>query len=161
MQRKHKWIIENFIAQESARYRLAIGFLYKKIYSQKSSVREIFFLLLLLEKGLYFYQSPAHKKRQGDAAVCAASSGPDPQLEQISSAPWRAGDDAGLPQLWDIGGLVFFFSAGKDFFKCFLIYDAKAVFILVLCFFSFFPFFSRFCFYLFISKFCPRCDFCK
>lgn len=119
MQRKHKWIIENFIAQESARYRLAIGFLYKKIYSQKSSVREIFFLLLLLEKGLYFYQSPAHKKRQRDAAVCAASSGPDPQLEQISSAPWRAGDDAGLPQLWDIGGLCVFFQQEKIFANAF------------------------------------------
>lgn len=72
--------------------------------------------------------------------MCAASSGPDPQLEQISSAPWRAGDDARLPQLWDIGGLWFFFSAGKDFCKCFLIYDAKAVFVLFFLFFFLFFF---------------------
>lgn len=83
-------------------------------------MKEICFLLLLLGKGLYFYQTPAYKKHRRDDAEYSAYAGPDPQLEQISSAaPGRAGDNADLHQL--------FFSAGKDFANFFfIISDTKA-----------------------------------
>lgn len=68
---------------------------------------------------MYFYQTTAYQQHRRDGAEYAACAGPDPQLEQIPSAPGRSGDDAALHQLWDTAlfffGFGFFFSAGKDF----------------------------------------------